>query len=268
MKTFTRNLLFSLALLLGSGAVLRAQSPVPVLNSVIADAASIGSSAAANGAALKALVVEYFVLGNPSPDIAAFDAATNTQQNLIESLQDDIAVSFNLAASLDSYINPTRALGWCSQIEALGDAILAESALLSAALLAGDDVAATASALQIRADLLQQNNLARELRREATYYKQAQQAYNVRILLEDYLGNPVTGSTGLMGYYAYNVFTGEYVYPDYYHADEFSDLRAGTWTFGAYPGYFDGASTRTVTLSASLEGPDGFIPVTLQYWSE
>jgi hypothetical protein len=90
----------------------------------------------------------------------------------------------------------------------------------------------------------------------------------VRIDLVDQFGNPVTGPTGLMGYYAFNEHTGAYVYPDYLAWDEFTDLRGGTWTFGAFDGYFDGAGSNTVTLRPALAGPDGYIPVTLSYWSE
>ena len=266
MKTYLHNLL--LGGLLAAAPIAFAQSPTAVLNAVITDASQISTEVAANGAALKSLVVDYFINGNPSPDVDGFVSITNARQTQISALQGNVTGATNLAAILDPYINPTNFLIWAAQIESLGDEIEAESANLRLLILAGDDAGATVSAQSIRADLLQQYDLARLIKREASYYRTAQASFDVRISLEDYLGNPVTGSTGLMGYYAYNEYTGEYVYPEYLYADEFLGLRAGTWTFGAFNGYFDGASSNTVNLRSALVQPDGYIPVTLQYWSE
>ena len=93
--------------------------------------------------------------------------------------------------------------------------------------------------------------------------------FNVRITLVDIYGNPVTGGTGLRGYWAQNVATGEYYYPGGQEAeDKFENLPAGTYTFGAYPGNWEGAVSKTVTLSSGNVGPDGYIVVTLTYWVE
>ncbi|MBI1191774.1 MAG: hypothetical protein GC205_01180 [Bacteroidetes bacterium] len=265
-NAFLRNA--AVATLLLWAPALQAQTATSFLNDVLGAAGTINTDVAANGNALKSLVIDFFILNNPSPDADGFVALTTLRQSAIEGAQDDATAAIGHAAALDSYINPANIQTWSAQIEGLGDAIVAKSAVLRSLILAGDATAAYPVALSIRADLTQQFNLSKQIAREAAYYKQAQQAFNVRILLEDYLGNPVTGSTGLYGYYAYNEYTGEYVYPDYIFADEFPDLRGSTYTFGAYPGYFDGASSRRVTLKASQEGPDGFIPVTLQYWSE
>lgn len=91
--------------------------------------------------------------------------------------------------------------------------------------------------------------------------------FNVRIELLDIYGNPYTGSTGLHGYWARNEQTGVQ-----YEANErfggFENLPAGTYTFGAYPGNWDGAVAKTVTLSESQTGDDGYIVVQLTYWVE
>ena len=93
--------------------------------------------------------------------------------------------------------------------------------------------------------------------------------FNVRITLVDIYGNPVTGGTGLRGYWAQNVATGEYYYPGGQEdEDKFENLPAGTYTFGAYPGNWEGAVSKTVTLSSGNVGPDGYIVVTLTYWVE
>jgi hypothetical protein len=93
--------------------------------------------------------------------------------------------------------------------------------------------------------------------------------FNVRITLVDIYGAPVTGGTGLRGYWAKNVATGVYYYPGGQEdEDKFDNLPAGTYTFGAYPGNWEGAVSSTVTLSSDAVGPDGYITVTLTYWVE
>ncbi|WP_212003021.1 hypothetical protein [Chitinophaga sp. HK235] len=93
--------------------------------------------------------------------------------------------------------------------------------------------------------------------------------FNVRITLVDIHGAPVTGGSGLRGYWAQNVATGEYYYPGGQEdEDKFENLPAGTYTFGAYAGAWDGAVSKTVTLSSGNVGPDGYIVVALTYWVE
>lgn len=93
-------------------------------------------------------------------------------------------------------------------------------------------------------------------------------AYQVRIKFVHTDGSPVTGSIGLRGCWARNVQTGVYYDPTDREGYEFADLPAGTYTFGAYPGNWEGAVSKTVTLDPTQEGPDGFIEVTLVYWVE
>ncbi|SHE53129.1 hypothetical protein [Pedobacter caeni] len=93
--------------------------------------------------------------------------------------------------------------------------------------------------------------------------------FNVRITLVDIYGNPLSGSSGLRGFWARNEATGEYFYPGGREdEDKFEALPSGTYTFGAYPGAWDGAVQKTVTLSSSEVGPDGYIVVQLTYWVE
>jgi hypothetical protein len=93
-------------------------------------------------------------------------------------------------------------------------------------------------------------------------------ACNVRIKLVHTDGSPVTGSVGLRGCWARNEQTGVYYETTDREGYEFEGLPAGTYTFGAYPGNWEGAVSKTVTLTPSQEGPDGFIEVTLVYWVE
>lgn len=92
--------------------------------------------------------------------------------------------------------------------------------------------------------------------------------FNVRIRLVDINGAPVTGSIGLRGFWARNEQTGVYFDPTDQEGYEFEGLSGGTYTFGAYPGNWEGAVSKTVNLNTSPAGPDGFIEVTLVYWVE
>jgi hypothetical protein len=92
--------------------------------------------------------------------------------------------------------------------------------------------------------------------------------HNVRIKLVRTDGSPVTGSIGLRGCWARNEQTGVYYDTTDREGYEFEGLPDGTYTFGAYPGNWEGAVPKTTTLNASQVGADGFIEVTLVYWVE
>lgn len=92
--------------------------------------------------------------------------------------------------------------------------------------------------------------------------------YDVIIkLVDENTGWPVSANS-LPGYVARNLNTGVLYYTSRYEIDLFESLPSGTYRFDAYDGYFDGASSSTVTLSHEIENEDGFIEVTLKYWSE
>ncbi|THU38150.1 hypothetical protein FAM09_15820 [Niastella caeni] len=92
--------------------------------------------------------------------------------------------------------------------------------------------------------------------------------YNVRIKLVHSDGSPVTGPLMLRGGWARNEATGVYYDATDREGYEFEGLPAGTYTFGAYPGPWEGAVPKTVTLTPSQVGPDGFIEVSLLFWVE
>ena len=116
-----------------------------------------------------------------------------------------------------------------------------------------------------------QNNKAAVIEKVATSLSgvdKITQTYDVRIeLVDERTGQPVDPET-LPGYFAIDQATNQVYYPGYYDYNEFYNLPAGTYRFDSYDGYFDGSSSEYVTLSPSLEGNDGFIVITLRYWSE
>ena len=93
-------------------------------------------------------------------------------------------------------------------------------------------------------------------------------AYDVRIKLVTINGTPVTGSTMLRGFWARNEQTGITYDPTEREGNEFAALPPGTYTFGAYPGPWEGVVSKTVILDGTNEGPDGFTEVTLVFWVE
>lgn len=101
----------------------------------------------------------------------------------------------------------------------------------------------------------------------ATPKPAAATTYHVRIELVDINGHPYTGPSNLNGYWAVNQATGVKVEAGR-DANEFYDLPAGTYQFGAYPGNWTGVLSQTVTLDDSKVGSDGFIVVTLTWWVE
>lgn len=84
--------------------------------------------------------------------------------------------------------------------------------------------------------------------------------YNVHITLVHSDGSPVTGPVGLQGFWARNEQTGVYYYTDR-EAYDFIGLPAGTYTFGAYPGPWEGAVSQTAVVNSDRE-------VALHYWVE
>lgn len=109
---------------------------------------------------------------------------------------------------------------------------------------------------------------AREILLSAIEQNKVTTAYNVRIKLVRTDGSPVTGSIGLRGCWARNEQTGVQYETTDREGYEFEGLPGGTYTFGAYPGNWEGAVPKTVTLDPSQVGADGFIEVTLVYWVE
>lgn len=93
-------------------------------------------------------------------------------------------------------------------------------------------------------------------------------SFDVYIKLVDWrTGQDVPAST-LPGYGATNLATGETFFDSQYEPGLFESLPAGTYRFDARDGYFDGASSAVVEVSAANETSEGWVVATLRYWSE
>jgi hypothetical protein len=255
--------------LVAAALPLRAQTAESALDQVMTSTADARADVVVNGQALKALVIDYFVNGNLSPDVDGLVAVTAARQASVDAFMADVLEGAEEAELLDNYVEAAGMESRATQIQNLGTQITLLSEDVRSAILAADEPAATATAQGMRSRLGQQIGLLRQINQEATFYLQAQERYNVRIALVNQWGNPVTGPTGLMGYYAFDEFKGTYEYPSFsYDDNQFIDLRGVTYTFGAFPGAFEGAGETQVKLKPELVGPDGFITVVLSYWSE
>lgn len=267
MKTTLRTLLT--VCLIAMASMVNAQTATNRLNNVIDFSKDLKTFVKDNQSALKTLTIDYFQNNNTNPNVAGYLAAMQLAQSNVESLQDDITAEIYAAANLNSAIDPTNIAAWASQIEAREDYVQNESQTLATAIANGQRQAARTSVQLIRGYLSEQLQLANQIIAEARIWKGRLSTYNVRIELVDNNGNPIVGSTGLQGYWAFDQFTSTYIYEDYYNPGQFLSLPGGTYTFGAFDGYFDGASSEVVTLNnSSPTDANGFIVVRLTYWSE
>ncbi|MBC8755091.1 hypothetical protein H2O64_10435 [Kordia sp. YSTF-M3] len=219
-------------------------------------------------AALKVLTVDYLVNNNVNADVATYLQIMDVGMEVVEEYSDEVIYYIGQAAQGNSNIDPSSIQSKASTIEGNEDFVRNKSALLATEIQQNNRNTARQLIREIRALLNNQIALAKEIKTEATALKSLAITYNVRVeLVDERTGAPVPAGT-LPGYVATNQATGENIYPDYYDFNLFFNLPAGTYRFDAYDGYFDGASSSTVTLDTSLVGNDGFIVVTLRYWSE
>lgn len=268
MKRFVQSTL--LLLMLAFSLRAHAQTTTTdYLNDIISVAQDIKVDARANRSALRTLAIDYFQNNNPNPNVAAYIGTMQTLQSNIESNSDDIIFFARQVSSLNPALNTSNIENWASQIEAREDYVQIESQNLANAIAVNNRSAARAANNAIRQNLADQISLSNLIINEAKALKLAPTSYNVRIELKDAYGNVYTLSqTGLQGFYAFDTANSTYIYPDYYNPEQFLNLAPGTYTFGAFDGYFDGAGSTTVTLSPSLIDANGFVVVQLSYWSE
>jgi hypothetical protein len=257
--------LFTMLVLVGAG---RAQTTTFIqdLDQIIAYANDCKGFATSTRSALRSLAIQYFQLGNPNPNVAAYLTVMDANMSGMESTADEIILSARNAATKNPALDVSSILSWASQLEAREDFIRNQSATLANAIALNNVPAARAANNLIRGYLNEQISISNDIIANAQFLKTIPQAYNVRITLVDHLGNPV-GGNGLQGYFAENS-SNQIIWPTNQEGDLFEGLSGGTYTFGAIDGYFDGASSTTVTLTASLIQANGEVVVSLVYWSE
>jgi hypothetical protein len=237
------------------------------LDQVIALAQDCRSYARNTRDALRSLAVQYFQLGNPNPNVSAYLAVMDLNMGLLESAQDDIYWLAGQAKLKNPAIDVTDIQAWASQLEAREDYVRIQSANLANAIAANNVPAARAANNLARGYLTEQIAISNDIIASAQAQKLVPQTYTVRTVLVNSQGQPL-GYNPLAG----NIYgidpLGNYIWPTNQEGDLFEGLSAGTYTFDAIPGYFDGASGATVTLTPALINANGEVIVNLVYWSE
>lgn len=258
---------FGLMLLLNFAHAQSNTTYVQDLNQVVSLARDIKGYARDTRDALRTLAIDYFQFGNQNPNVAAYLAVMDVKMTALEIAQDDIAYYASSAALKNPALDVSDILTWASEIEGREDYVRIESQNLANAIAQGNTQAARAANIAIRSLLQEQIALANDIITEANNLKTVPQVYKVRIELVNSQGQLV-GSNGLQGYYAQDLATSLYIWPDSQDGTTFHNLPAGTYRFGAINGYFDGAGSATVTLDDNLVNGNGEIVVQLVYWSE
>ncbi len=113
-----------------------------------------------------------------------------------------------------------------------------------------------------------------QLTEDVSVTSKAAQTFDVQMMLKS--GDEIVpiSTTGLGGFFAYDYANEQYRYEDTPQGSDpdfavFEGLSEGTYSFEAYDGHFDGASGKIVTIDEnSIENENGYIVVTLEYWSE
>lgn len=259
----------SVLLTLVAGQMIAQSNVQNQLRSAEQGADMIREAADEHKTAIEQLGLQFFVLGN-QPNTTAYLNEVQNYHSDIEDGLDYLRYFLQQAANANAAINPDQVFDGADDIEQLRDDIDDENNVLASRINLGQTSAALQSYQAIRGWLVQIITLSDNIITEFGNFYTATATFDVKIFLVDGWGNSINPTnTGLGGFVAQNLATNQFFYPDWYGPqDEFENLPAGTYRFDSYPGYFDGTGSTQVTLSQSLVQPDGFIHVTLQYWSE
>jgi hypothetical protein len=236
------------------------------LSEVIAHTEAGIDNADATKDALHTLAVQYFVLCNPNPNVSAYLTAMDDNMNSLEFMAGEAHIYAEIAFTKNSNLDISDILAWTDDIVTRVGDVRTQSANLASAIAANNvSAAATANGL-LCAYLNEIVGISNDIIFSANYLLSTPTTYTVRIALVDHLGNPV-GSNGLQGYWGLDP-SNTYIYATNQEGDLFEGLAPGTYTFGAFNGYWDGASSETVTLTPALVNANGEVVVELVYWSE
>lgn len=271
MKTITKSVILVLTIFITAFQAKAQFTASEALDEVIISTDIITSSTNSALMSQRTLVISYFLNNDPNPNTEDFLEDVLQELEVIEEYSDEVNYYANYAQNLNSNINVSNITSLASQIEANGDYIEVDSQSFVNAINNNDRTAATTFNNSIRTRLNLIISLVDQIKIATEELKEVVKVYNVRIeLVEQRSGNSIDPNT-LPGYTARNLETNEYIYAGDNQGDPiniFYNLPTGTYRFDARDGYFDGASSTTITLSNDLVGTDGFVVVTLNYWSE
>lgn len=263
------HILFIVAAMLG-GNWANAQTANSHLNNIIGLTDDIDGNANDTDQAAYTLYYEYFTLN--SPNLAGFNAQIyNMQTNGVQVHAEDLIYSAQQANQMNPSLDVTAIISYANQVIDLYETISEEAQDLNYFVQSENDQAVQNSIQAISQAANAQVDLAQDILVEAeNLLAELNATYDIRVRLQDHWGNIYAyNQTGLQGVYAQNTATGQYIYPGQGDlSGELTNLPNGTYIIGSYDGYWDGAGTTTITLSNETVGSDGYIVVTLSYWSE
>ena len=268
MKKFVQSIF--VLLLLGTGSLV-AQNP-GLTELTTAESGAEQSLDASNDILFGAdqLATQFFVMNVANPNTAGYEV---TVTNSLILVNDGLAIlQSNLAAAaqVNSSNDISQVTARVATIQSLYADFQVESDRFVKRVNKGQTQPAQIAYQRLRDDLLQIIQLHEEIVANFRAFYDSYGPFNVRIRLVDSNNNEIPYSnTGLQGFGAEDVNSNAVFFTDPWGAPtEFIGIPAGTYRFSAFNGPFDGASSKVVTLSVFLEGADGFIEVTLNYFSE
>jgi hypothetical protein len=227
------------------------------------------------GLSLKTLAIDYFVQQNSISDPDSYLALVNHQTEELAEATDLIYTRTKAAVEKNGNLSPDELLASAGLIKDRTELIKEQSLTLTNQLDRGELDAALTSASQVRGYLFQIIGTSNSIMTKAEALKDTPfplPVYDVRIVLADDEGNSLSQNTGLTGFYAYDTKNDQYYYSgDCEDQDLFliTNLPEGSYTFGAFDGYFDGAGTALLELKSDLPVNDkGEVEVHLTYWSD
>lgn len=227
------------------------------------------------GLSFKTLAISCFIQQNPDADPDPYLSVVADEIPILEEAVENMAFYANEAAAKNANIDPEELLDGAQLIQNRMELIELESENLAQEITSGSPQTALEIAQNLRSYIFQVIGTSRDIALEAQSLKDTPMPlplYDVRIVLVDGNGHEITGSTGLQGFYAFDEINEVYYYAGEWQTQDlflFTDLPESTYTFGAFDGYFDGASSTTLTLSPELPvNEDGELEVELVYWSE
>ncbi len=227
------------------------------------------------GLSLKTMAIDYFIEQDPNVDYTLYQAIVSDQLPDIEASIHQIQVYTEDAAEKNPNLDIAPIMESVEILEARSVLVSEESELLIDQIEAEQLQGALTTAQGLRTYLMQMIATANSIIETAQDLKcvpMPGEHFNVRVLLVDATGEVVEGNTGLQGFYAYKAESDQYFYSGEGETQEmslFSALPEATYTFGAFDGYFDGASNTSITLNSETPvNENGEVEVELIYWSE
>lgn len=215
--------------------------------------------------ALNNLGKQYFIMYNNTPNVAFYLTMMNSSMDNIVNYIDEMNQKTNAVKAMVPNFDANYILSRTASIRQAESQIRVQSNALATAIQNGDRITAFSAYNTLKGLYATQLNVSDEI----LLFTEDNEVYlKVKIELVDYYGNPVPGGT-LPGYYAQNQATNVYYYNDGdYNNPVIKKLAPGTYLFGAMDGYWDGASSKIVAIDPSMVNTDGYIVITLNYWSE